>query len=115
MNKLSGSIVAATLLLLATGAQAGTQLRGPGLVLQGPGLVLQGPPLVIQGPSLTGFGFYAPAGAPHRIGASAVNQSRPAGFTYPQTLMEACAAPMPRGEWPLSGLDGRAIRVSLPH
>lgn len=125
-RNLAKSVTLAALFVIATGVQAGVQLQGPGIVVQGPGLILQGrtlngPPLVIQGPSLTGFGLYPAAstgaqGAPAGGDRSAImDDSAIPAFFYPQTLLEACAAPMPHGGWPLSGLDGRSIRVSLPN
>lgn len=117
-RNLSKTVTVAALFLIATAAQAGVHLQGPGIILQG--RILNGPPLVIQGPSLTGFGLYPAAstgaqGAPASGGHSTMDGSGGPAFAYPQTLLEACAAPMPHGAWPLSGLDGRSIRVSLPN
>lgn len=115
------ALIVMTSLLAGARADAGVQLQGPGLVLQGPGLVLQGPGLVLQGPGIVLQGPGVVLQGPGLVLqgpmlAGPAQGGAPAGaFAYPHSLIEACAAPIPRGEWPLAALDGRAIRVSLPN
>lgn len=101
------TVIVLAALSASSRAEAGLRMNGPGLVLQGPGLVLQGPGLVLQGPGLVLQG--------PMLAGPAERAPQAGSFAYPHSLVEACAAPIPRGEWPLSALDGRAVRVSLPN
>lgn len=103
----------------------GLAFNGPGIILQGrtfngPGLILQGrsvngPGLVLQGRFLNGPGIVLQA---RNFNGFRMNGSEFAGFQVdrdPPALVsiDACTAPQPAREWPLSALQASSVKVRL--